>query len=161
MRFHAGKIQSLIVDDFYWTSGSNHASCCKDPQHQPPEPECECGFYADHELAGSHQVFKTLEELGAVSEPLLLVAVAGRGNVQVHANGWRSEEMQILALHRAVGKVLQEEFLDLQALYGIPLAESDQELERLTRGMARPADADLRPELPEDFEAEPELFLPF
>lgn len=113
-----------------WAASSQpaRAICHVRPQHSPPVPSCSCGLHAYH-----------LESLPTGDPPhrgVVWGLVAARGRAQLHAKGFRAEEIQILALRdpgawgdAASGSELRAALKE----YGVPILRSQKEMLALAR----------------------------
>ena len=54
-RFWTGTPGDVLRSPYYsemsWPTKWSYAGCCYNAEHEPPAPECECGWYADIEVA--------------------------------------------------------------------------------------------------------------
>jgi len=143
---YQGRLRSLIADTF-WRSGVNVAECHICAAHRPAVQDCSCGFYAYHAV---HSAIDTVEGAAQLTrmmpEAMLIGAVAGRGAVQVHGQGWRAQEAQILVLADVFGAISEDQLQDLGALYHVPAFKSVNRLQWVASGYAKPADLDLLPD---------------
>jgi len=73
---------------FEWQPEVSKASCQNG--HKAPHAQCSCGFHAYHELGSALSL--------PLGRPGIVGAIAGRGQAQVHASGFRCAEAQVLAL---------------------------------------------------------------
>jgi hypothetical protein len=123
----SGLLASIGAGNSIWKPGVNIARC-PSKLHAAPAHDCHCGFYAYHQLqACSRQA------------DLIIGAVAGRGRVEVHADGWRGEEVVILAIadtHPAAQRLARH--------YKVPLVPY-QELAAFSSQFAQPVPATERP----------------
>lgn len=78
-----------------WPPGINEASCIYNHAHDDiaPVDTCECGIYARFQLDNYSN-----EKQKADRRKTIPGLIAGRGRIQIHKDGFRSAEMQILAL---------------------------------------------------------------
>jgi len=91
-----------------WRPGENIAVCTSIGSalhpHQAPKHDCRCGFNVYHSLGmaiGEYQNWLgrwQAEKGGIPPVTLLLGAVAGKGKIEIHSDGFRCESAQILAL---------------------------------------------------------------
>ncbi len=73
-----------IVSRAEWPAGEAvRARCSEHPEHRAPEPDCDCGLYAERELIGWKHPDGRL--------PSAYGTVALWGRVIEHENGWRAE----------------------------------------------------------------------
>jgi len=90
-RFWTGISGDVLRSPYYseisWPTKWSHARC-RFPEHVPPEPGCECGWYADIEVAdviararGFPRVSRVVAQLGAVDPPWTYLVV---GKVLLH-----------------------------------------------------------------------------
>ena len=90
-RFWTGISGDVLRSPYYseisWPTKWSHARC-RYPEHMPPEPGCECGWYADIEVAdviararGFPRVSRVVAQLGAVDPPWTYLVV---GKVLLH-----------------------------------------------------------------------------
>jgi hypothetical protein len=150
-----------------WRPGINHARCrTHDPgyagalwaqrhasiyiesnpePHTTPDPDCECGLYALHDL-----------DLIRGHEPETIVfiigAVAAWGRLEVHWDGFRAEYAQIVALVPPHGGSTAGGWPGLEVLqrvYQVPFVTADRlQAEAERHGRSLPADA--RPPRPDE-----------
>src|SRR5690606_9017728 len=79
-----------------WQRGVTFATCTQnEAHHHRAVKSCECGLHAHHTLVGAGQVRARTPEVNSF---IVIGAVAGAYEVQVHHDGWRAAEAQILAL---------------------------------------------------------------
>lgn len=123
-----------ITDHPPWHPDADTYAAC-DRRHRAPRADCSCGLYAYHELRQAQGNYSGV-----------LAAVAARGTLQVHRDGFRAERARILALlrpdddpelARRVERVAQR--------YGVPVADTPQQLEQIAGRYARPVPVDERP----------------
>jgi len=132
-----------------WVPGVNVASCDALRQemqvdHQIPALYCECGFYAWHRPT-----------MLPASPWRLTGAIAARGGLQVHAQGFRAGEAQVIGLLRPQKghgeQVPVEQAHRVAATYSVPLFDDLQQLQAHAQryaavipagDFAQPADAD-------------------
>ncbi len=78
---------------YQWKAGVNTAVCRAGSPiyHQAPNPACECGFYAHHDL---------VEAINWQGDREAVMAVIGWGSICVHSDRFRSQYMQPLAILR-------------------------------------------------------------
>ncbi len=141
-----------------WRPGVNHARCrCHDNDlttmlsamsmlrrggkaapagHSAPHEHCDCGYYAYHDLAVARIRLSAGEVVGAI---------AAWGNLEVHADGFRAEYAQIVALSRPDTPERQDGFdfaLQMYRVPDVPPSELAREAERHGRPLpssARPS----------------------
>lgn len=129
-----------------WRPGTNLAYCntSEIKAHTPPGPDCHCGFNVYHALESAEA------EAAKYRELLVVGAIAGKGEIQVHKDGFRCEQAQVLAIclvgtgslkskNVGLGKRLAER-------YQIKLCETLNELAELAEeSAARSISLGLRP----------------
>lgn len=99
------------------------ARCHLSPEHAAPVSLCSCGMYAYY--------LSSLPVSGSPPGGIVWGLVCGRGRVELHGEGWRAEEMQLLALRAAESS---EELVDARLReYGVPLLSSQEEAWELAR----------------------------
>jgi hypothetical protein len=128
-------LRSVGVGLSAWHPGTNVGYCS---EHTEPEQECQCGLYAYHSLG---------DALDLTVDGDLVGVVAARGALQVHAEGFRSEQAVIIALaipHRSPSQAVQLQALAVAERYGVPLVALDQ-LAALGAQFAEPVPLDERP----------------
>jgi len=117
-----------------WRSDANLAYCQRHP-HLAPATGCDCGFNAYHDLTSATKKFNgPIDGFLDDDEYMIIGAVAGRGQLEIHHHGFRSEQAQVLALYvpdnydtscsryqRACKKVA--------AKYGVPLFKDKKRLQ--------------------------------
>ena len=103
------------VSDIPWQPGLNHASGCSG-SHTSPGPNCHCGFNGWYRMPDN----KTSHYKGITG------AFAGAGRVQMHKDGFRSSEAQILAL-LASRQSQADGLAGIADKYGIPVFTDEQE----------------------------------
>lgn len=123
-----GHLHSTFAQS-HWTPGVNVACCDYRRHRQPPAlgSGCHCGFNAFHD-ADMAVAYRHQRRRG--SELSVLAAVAGRGKLAVHADGWRAAEAQILGLC-AEGTSSRERhtLARVASAYGVPLFDTVADLE--------------------------------
>lgn len=129
--------RASMASFLHWNKGVNKATCMVIRSHRPPEPHCVCGLYAFHKL------WKAVWKMRGRREQII-GAVAGSGDVQVHATGFRAEEAQIIALLR---NKRNPHCRQLAEAYGVPLFDNARQLRRFALQKSRPAPEDARPAL--------------
>jgi len=94
----------LREDQPGWQPGINLAVCSA-KKHQAPGDKCHCGFNAYHDLSDAYRHAWGSLEAGydlfrhyLQDQTILIGAIAGSGQLRVHAKGFRSEKAQVLAL---------------------------------------------------------------
>ena len=98
-----------------WQPGPNLAFCDLGRGHQCPDMDCECGFYALHDLGP------------ALMRGHIQGAVAGRGQLAVQGIGFRAEEIAILGL--TTSRAAYRELGRAVALrYGVPFFDDPNDL---------------------------------
>ena len=80
-------LRSPYYADITWPTKWSYAGCSK-PEHMPPAPQCECGWYADIEVEdliararGFPAVSRLMPQLGVVEPPWSYLVV---GKVELH-----------------------------------------------------------------------------
>lgn len=137
------ELRSTGFGNHIWQPGPNRASCRRAEQgsgenHPAPSPDCECGLYALHELEDDWRHAAGLMVAGAV---------AARGRVQIHADGFRAEQMRIIAL-LCPQNADAAHTLRVRAVaraYGVPMVRSFEELRAIAARRGEPAPKALRP----------------
>lgn len=128
-----------------WRPGSNLAYCHSEQGHTAPDANCHCGFNLYHQLS------KAAEQRGAEDPRRIIIgAVAGKGALEIHADGFRCEHAQVIGLYSPAGSytIIKREARQLAERYDVPLCDSLEELQRLADNCsARPVPADLKPSL--------------
>lgn len=122
-----------------WLPGTNHASCLARrrlrswrPSKAPhprgaPEPACDCGFYALHEVPQTrdHPARYGWEVgVSASGDPrlgLVFGVASAHGRVLVGVDGWRAEMARPAALLWGHEVEIDHRFELLQARYGLPV----------------------------------------
>jgi hypothetical protein len=89
---HDGGLASASRD-VMWRHGDNTAYCGRGFLHHAPDADCECGWYAYHDLAHAVQHAETFGVHAVV-----VAMVAGRGETLIHHDGFRCACATILAL---------------------------------------------------------------
>jgi len=95
-----GQLYPLHAKASAWEPGSNDATCNKH-EHQAPAPDCKCGFNAHHQLRGAIEEAEHWRHHNKRSDKvqiLVIGAIAGKGQVELHRSGFRCQSAQILAL---------------------------------------------------------------
>jgi len=133
-----------------WQPGVNRASCHPGGMvrpyeatvdgHQAPGAKCHCGFNAYHRLDRAYETAWNYIELGYDTRgprtyvreyTIALGAIAGRGSVQIHQQGFRAAEAQILALSLVHEDQPLHELVEAAALrYRVPLVETPLHLSK-------------------------------
>lgn len=106
-----------------WNKGINYASCQADIpcRKNPPGEFCECGLYAYYD-------FWFPLSINSYEDLRLGAAIAGRGEVRTHFDGFRAAEAQILALYS--GREDKKQFSSAIAkYYGVPLFDDTESFE--------------------------------
>jgi hypothetical protein len=142
----SGRLRSMGVGQTIWEPELMHARCLLDPTaHDTPAPttECECGLYAWHDA-------EMVEPY--TGSPLVSGAVLAAGRLEVHADGFRAERMQILALALpAYATTAQARTIRRASeIYSVPTVRSIAALKRLALSYAEPVPRELRPYQPGD-----------
>lgn len=111
-KFESGQLRSLAMGNYGWGLNAQRAYCRK--CRQGPTEKCECGFYAWHDVS-------RLKEGSGIHG-----AILGWGRTVAHADGFRSQFAQIVALaynddismgdHRWLAQVAQDA--------GVPFCET-------------------------------------
>jgi len=130
-------LMPLFYRDDAWHPGINLACCHRHRWHQHRAVgSCNCGFHAYHQLskAGDARACSPLDL------PTVIGMVAGCGEIQVHADGWRASEAQVLGLYRH-----QPGAEGLAKIYQVPLFSDPRELSQILAGKVVPAPATLIP----------------
>jgi len=97
---------SSVVQAQRWPTALLNGRCVVEDSHLPPETDCQCGIYAyfdekrlKQSILGS---FYTWDHFWGADDykpfKVVLGIVVGRGKTELYQDGFRSEEMQILAL---------------------------------------------------------------
>lgn len=97
---------SSVVQSHRWETSCIKSKCVVEDSHAPPESDCQCGAYAYFETKRLQQAivgsFYIWDQYWGVDDynPFRIVMgiVAGRGKTEIYRDGFRSEEMQVLAL---------------------------------------------------------------
>lgn len=125
------KLWSIGAGKSYWSPGPNQAVCLRDPEHVAPVADCECGYYAYKSLvapeAGEYR------DILDSSIGLVGGAVAAGGDVLMHPEGFRAEQMAIVALCYIEGDTETWEALQPVAKeFGVPVFDSVEEFSKYT-----------------------------
>lgn len=91
-------------------SSTNHATGCA---HRSPDPDCHCGFNAWFDIGKAERNYQ-----GVIG------AVAGAGKTELHNEGFRSSEAQILCLF---SEERSAELEKISKKYGVPVFSDRQE----------------------------------
>src|SRR5688572_5139919 len=93
-----------------WLPGVNQAYCIGGP-HRAPAQGCHCGFNAWHDPQPDYE------------EGYLQGAIAARGHLEVHYDGFRAEQAKIIALYCPIDAPIDEALSAEQAAlsYQVPL----------------------------------------
>lgn len=100
---YSEQLKALTLRNYSWHHGINYAECYRslntglEPCLSIPGPSsaCACGFNAWYSLRLLLKEVKTKQ----VKSDLVLGAIAGAGDFQLHSKGFRSEQAQILAFY--------------------------------------------------------------
>lgn len=114
----------------WWPERTTEAADCRTNDsgsgwdHPAPEKNCYCGFYAYfgfRDAQENQQLFNTAMPLDVE----FVCLVAGWGDVVIHKTGFRSEFMEVLAVHRGPYKHADklERFAES---YGVPYLTRNQ-----------------------------------
>lgn len=79
--------------DYQWQRVNQ--ACCKKTSHQAPKQDCSCGLHAFYHLSDATRY---VEDLFDVDRSIVGV-VAAQGNTQMHKEGFRAQQMQILGFY--------------------------------------------------------------
>jgi len=101
-----------------WKPGLQMAECLR-RDHVAPQQNCTCGLYAVYDL-------KKIPWIWA-NRSYITGAVVAAGEIHYHRRGFRSEQMQIIALLNDKRIPFCEQ---LAADYGVPLFDDKDELEQ-------------------------------
>lgn len=152
-----------------WASSEKRARCKRGFDHQAPQGECSCGLHAFYDFSEvlSHRQGSILDlglyhldgEVGPEAEALfageknaladiasyiVVGAVAARGRAELHWNGFRAQEMQVLSL--LVNKEQSEDPWVLNS--GLPCFRDFDDFVRDAKSRASSFPEDLRPDPP-------------
>jgi len=120
-----------------WQPGENIASCDRG-RHHAPNKQCHCGLYAFYKLRSARRKLG-----GRLGEAFGMIgAIAAAGDVQCHADGYRAEKAQIIALLASRRNPHCEE---VAAYYRVPLFHDKREMQAYVLGLAKPVPRWLRP----------------
>lgn len=121
--------------DVAWKPGINRARCVKvldkkEPHGKIPANDCDCGWHAFHEI---HSLL--IMYVNTKFDVHWHGAIAGSGRVEIHSEGWRSEEAQLIALYCHINKyvsqeekeVCREEIESVSKYYQVPVFENLKE----------------------------------
>ena len=116
---------------YEWEPGLNHANCHMG--HEAPARDCHCGFNAYYCLEDT--------TYGGVCG-----AIAGAGKVELHGDGFRSSEAQIIALLAVAPNKYnsyssyysKDELKEIEATYGVPVFTDKKEFLKYVRTKAKP-----------------------
>lgn len=137
-------LQSL-TGGLLWTKANQIASCeAAHPAargapriHSAPHQRCACGIYAYHQL-----------QYVVPSNYCLIGAVAARGDVQLHQDGWRAAEVQVLAFYHPRNRPGDWQLaLNAAEQFQIPLFVDQQQFLDFVNKVARPASPTAVPRL--------------
>jgi len=140
-----------------WTPGTNKAVCYDQEKlertwplfdqysgqpyhainrnHQAPEPQCECGFYAWHQPSTTESDSGLLTSI--TGRLYLTGSILGRGRVEIHESGFRAEEVTLLALHLEPSQQLspwQTIAESVAAHYKVRLFDAQEPWQRFSEG---------------------------
>jgi hypothetical protein len=117
-----------------WRPGVNLAVC---RWHDHPHSDCGCGLYACHELS---------DVVSFSGEAPMIGAIAARGHIESHTDGFRAEEAVIVALAtNSADPQLQARAVLVAAYYQVPLVAAD-ELVAIAARYGAPVPRNQRPE---------------
>lgn len=102
-----------------WRPGVTVSSCGQG--HLYPVGNCGCGLYAYHTQADMQSMRLRQRYRGAA----IMGVVLGRGQCEIHENGWRAEEATIVAIAPVTAKY-QQQAQKIAERYGVPCVSSDQ-----------------------------------
>jgi len=111
-----GQLHSHGAGEFTWEKGENTADCRLGFPHAAPDPDCDCGLYANHHLDGAE---RGLDRIRGV--------IVASGNLQVHRDGFRAERAEIVALEQTADADARRRQTEQQAAsrYGVQLVPAD------------------------------------
>lgn len=105
------------------------ASCKNNSNHSAPVEGCECGLYSYYlNRYRSNDAF-----LGWTVQGI----VVGKGNVQIHEEGFRASKMQILALidKNIQGEISSKKISEIASSYKIPTLKSSYEVFKFVQSL--------------------------
>ena len=118
----------------YWHAGANRARCSVSngpyssrERHEAPGPKCGCGLYAMHD--GERMVAGGLTS--TYGKARVLGAVTAWGRLEVHADGFRAEYAQVVALayDPAQGIAVEHHTRRTAEAFDVPCVPLDEFLE--------------------------------
>jgi hypothetical protein len=141
---YSGRINSKFHTAHHWEPGINNASCMAGQDHEAPEPECHCGFFAMVRRPKRHELW----EMRRKDTPNLIFGmVKGYGNVIPGTRGWRAQKAEILALYfdpmqawlRWNLPTMTSEYMNkAQAYYGVPCFKEYEDFETFAQEHEEP-----------------------
>ena len=122
-----GELWPLWYRQHPWTPGITTASCANERTGHEGRAaqDCHCGLHAYHSLQGAGFI---RSRTPAVRSFIVIGAVAGGREVQVHYDGWRAAEAQVLGLWYDFSKHVRSIEL-LAQHYGVSTFRNVAELE--------------------------------
>jgi hypothetical protein len=125
-----GELRSIGRGVISWLPGLNTALCWHGFAHRAPDAACDCGLYARH-----------LPANGIEAQDEIHGAIVAWGQLHVHADGFRAEHAQVIALVESVRSDVRRRAAELHAArrYGAVLVPADQ-LETVAREYGDPVD---------------------
>lgn len=110
-----------------WRPGVNIAECYRYNHHLAPAPGCHCGFNAWYSLKKANKNYQ-----GIVG------AIAGAGRVELHYDGFRSSEAQIIALLLPPKTTISSKLVEkLADNYNLQVFENKKDFTRFVKSKTR------------------------
>jgi len=129
-----------MFNSLTWHPGINNAFC---PTHErPPAAKCNCGFNAYHSLSLAKRHHRNYP----AKDNVLLGAIAGRGQTQVHHQGFRCQQAQVLAF--LAPRKYHGRYQIVAATFKVPLFSSARKFKRYVNKLVAPAPAIIKPDGP-------------
>ena len=143
---------ALFFRNYSWSQGSNSADCSYG--HTAPDPDCYCGFNAFYSLKEAQRYINDQlhheAETNFYCGDVIIGAIAGKGAMELHKQGFRCQEAQILGLvrlkvdNRSIGKAKilyaemrshRQQAFELADRYQVPLYQDGDKLKTAINGL--------------------------
>jgi len=148
-RIEQRQLWPLFVKDNPWLPGVNSAVCGNGASafHSAPTKNCGCGFNLYHEF---DDAFLQAAQCQGRSDQLLIGVVAGRGAVEIHRDGLRVAEAQILCF---LDVLSTDELVisEISEIYQVPVFKRGKDMEDFLTALGegdtapKPVAPELRP----------------
>lgn len=126
-----------------WCSGQATVASCERHRH-PPRPACGCGLRAYHDPWDAEDCLRGYR-LSSGQEDAIIAAVAAWGRMEVRREVFHAQRALVAGILRPDDEKLAARADQAAARYGVPLADTLEELDELARQAARPVPTADRP----------------